>query len=109
MQFEADAVVNLLRQRITIASGGTLIGEFCQVVSLKLDTVDLIVATQFLDFLFSLLRRQGVLAVLITGELIVELLFRELLSPLCLCTETLRDGEERHDGVGIQTIGLHLI
>ena len=109
MQLETDAVVNLFRQRVAIALDGSLVGELRQIVGLELDTVDLVVAAQFLDFLLSLLRRQGVLTVLIAGKLLIELLFRELLAPLLLCTETLWDREERHDGVGIQTVGLHLI
>ena len=109
MQFEANAVVDLLRQRRAIAFGSALVGEFRQVVGLELDAVDLIVATQFLDLLLALLWGQGVLAVLIAGELLIELLFRELLAPLLFCAKRFRDGEERHDGVGIQTVGLHLI
>ena len=109
MQFETDAVVDLLRQRSAITLSCSLVGEFRQVVGLELDAVDLIIATQFLNLLLALLWGQGVLAVLIAGELLIELLFRELLAPLLFCAKRFRDGEERHNGVGIQTVGLHLI
>ena len=49
-----------------------------------------------------------VFSVLVAGEFVVELLFRELLSPFLLRTKTLWDGEEGHDRVVVQTVGLHL-
>ena len=109
MQFELDAFYYVVRNRIAITLLCSFIGQFCQVVSLELDAVQLVVAAQFLDFLFAFFGRQLVLAVLVTGEFVVELLFRELLPPFFLRTKTLWDGEERHDGVVVQTIGLYLV
>ena len=109
MKFELHAFLHITRYRVAIAALSTLVGKFCQIVGLELNTVDLIIATQFLDLLLSLLRRERVLAILIARELLVELLLREFLAPLFLRTEGFGDGEERHDGVVVETIGLHLV
>ena len=109
MELELDTLLYLLRQRIAITSGSTFVGEFGQVVGFELDAVELIVATQFLDFLLTFLGRKLVLTVLIAGKLIVELLFGELGAPLLLSTKLLRDGEVGHDGIVVETVDLHLI
>ena len=109
MQLELHTFLNLSGYRVTIAVLGASIGQFCQIVSLKLDAVDLVVAAQFLYFLLAFLWRQRILPVLVGREFLVELLLRELLAPLFLSAKRLRDGEERHDRVVVQTIRLYLI
>lgn len=52
---------------------------------------------------------QLVLAVLVAGEFVVELLLGELASPQLFGSEALRYGEERHNGVVIQAVGLYLV
>ena len=71
----------------SIAPDSPLIGELGQIVGLELDAVDLVIATQFLDLLLTFLRRQRVLAVLIGGELLIELFFGIFLAPLGLSAE----------------------
>ena len=57
----------------------------------------------------SLLGGQWVLAVLVGGELLVQVLLGELLTPFFLSSEALGYGEEGHDGVVIQRVNLHLV
>ena len=109
VQLEAHAVINLRRNGLTIALLGASIGEFSQIVSLELDAVQFVVAAQLLDFLLTIFTRQRVLAVLIAGKLLIELLLGELLAPFLLRTERFGNGEEGHDGVVIQTVDLYLI
>ena len=93
----------------SIAPIRPLIRQLRQVVGLELDAVDLVVAAKLLDFLLTLLTRQRVLAVLVGGELSVEVFLRELLAPLLLGAERLGNGEERHNRVVIQRVDFHLI
>ena len=109
MQFELYTFNHIIWNRVAIAPLGTGIGQFCQIVSFKLDSVDLIVATQLLDFLLAFFGRQLVLAILIRGKLVVKLLLRKLLPPFFFSSEAFRDGEERHNRVIIKTVGLYLI
>ena len=93
----------------SIAFVGPFVRQLGQIVGLELDAVQLVVAPQLLDLLLALLTRQGVLAVLVTGELLVELFLRELLPPLLLRAKRLGDGEEGHDGVVVERIDLYLV
>ena len=87
MQFELNAFDNIIRNRITVAALRTSIGQLRQIISFELDAIDLIVSTQFLDFLLPLFRRKLVLTILITRKLIIELLLREFSTPLIFRTE----------------------
>ena len=109
MQFELHALDHFVGYRIAITALGALVGELRQIVGLELDAVDLIIAAQLLDLLLTVLGRELVLAILIARELVVELLLCELLPPLFLRTKFLRNGEERHDRVVVEAVGLHLI
>ena len=109
MQFELHALCHLVGYGVAITLLGTIIGQFCQIVSLELDAVDLVVASQFLDLLLTFFRRQGVLTVLVACKLFVELLFSELLPPFFFCTKRLGDGEEGHDWIVIEAIDLYLV
>ena len=109
MEFELHTLQHLSREWVAINASGTLVGELSQIVGLELDAINLIIATKFLDFLLTFFRRKLILTVLIGSELIIELLLRELLPPLFFCSEILGNGEERHDGIIVETIDLHLI
>ena len=109
MQLKLHTLIDLCRQWVAINASGTLVGEFRQIVGLELDAIDLIVAAEFLDFLLTFFLRELVLAILIGGELIIKLLLCKLLAPLLFGSKILRYGEERHDGVIVETIDLHLI
>ena len=108
VQLELYAVKNLVGKfRVTFLCA--LVSEFCQIVSLELDAVYLVVSAEFLYLLLALFWRQLVLPVLVRCELIVELLLGEFLSPLLLRSERLGNGEERHDGVVVEAVCLHLV
>ena len=109
MQLKTDSVVNFFRQGHGIMLGSSFIGQFRQIVCLKLDAVQLIIATQFLNLFLSLFLGQLILTILITGKLIEELLLREFLSPLLFCSKFLRNREEWHDRVMVKTINIHLV
>ena len=55
MQLEADAVVDLLRERCAIDSGCALIGKLGQIVGLELNAIELLVAAKVLDFRLTLI------------------------------------------------------
>ena len=57
MQLKLHALHHLVGYRVAIAALRTLVGELCQIVGLKLDAVDLVVAAQLLDLLLTILRR----------------------------------------------------
>ena len=109
VQFELHSFYHILWYRFAISALCSFIGEFSQIVGLELYAVYLVVASQFLDFLLGIFRWQWVLAVLVGSKLLIELLLGELLPPLFLGTELLRNGEERHDRVIVETVDLHLI
>ena len=109
VQLEPYAFVNLLRQGLAVDAACSVVGEFRKIVRLELYAVDLVVASEFLYFLQPLFFRQLVLAVLVRGELLEEILFRELPPPLLFRPEILRYGEERHDGVALDVVCLHLV
>ena len=87
----------------------SLVGQFCQEVGFKLDAVEFVVATQFLDFLFTIFARHGIISILIACELLVELFLADALSPLFLGTKAFRNREERHNGVVVNRINLTLV
>ena len=55
MQLEADAVVDLLRERCAIDSGCALIGKLRQIVGLELNAIEFLVAAKVLDFRLTLI------------------------------------------------------
>ena len=55
MQLEADAVVDLLRERCAIEPGCALIGKLRQIVGLELNAIELLVAAKVLDFRLTLI------------------------------------------------------
>ena len=109
MELKLHTLHHIGRNGIAIAALGTFVSKLRQIVGFEFDTIDLVVAAQFLDFLLAVFWWQLVLAVLIAGELFIEILLCEFLSPLLLCTEALRYREERHNRIGIKTVYLHLI
>ena len=109
VKFKAYAVIHFLVQGVSIQACSTLVGQFVQIVSLKLDAVNLVVSAQLLYLLLSFLRWQLVLTVLIAGELLEEILLAELSSPLLFGAKVLGDREERHDGIALYVVGFHLV
>ena len=109
MKLEVDVLRHILRQRVAIALLGTRIGEVSQIVGLELDAVNLVVPTQTVDDGLRLVRGQRVLAVLVGGELLKQVLLGELPAPFLLGTETLGDGEEGHNRSVLNAVGLHFV
>ena len=102
-------LADALLQGVAIEAAGTLVGQLRQVVGLKLDAVDLVVASDSVDDLLSLLGRELVLSLFVGGELVVEVLLGIFLSPLLLRSEFLGDGEEGHDGSVVDVVDLHFV
>ena len=67
-------LADALLQGVSIEAAGALVGQLRQVVGLKLDAVDLVVASESVDDLLSLLGRELVLSLFVGGELVVEVL-----------------------------------
>ena len=125
MQLETDSVLYVLRYSIralnqlvsrkfigfttSIDSLSALVGKFCKIVSLKLDSVYLIISAKFLYLLLTFFLRHLILAVLIACKLLEKVLFRIFLPPFLFRTEFLRYWEERHDRVALDVIGLYFV
>ena len=108
MQLKADAVVHILCQ-LTVAFLRTVVRQLTQVVGLELDAVQLVDTAQFLDLLLPFLLRQRILTVLVSSELLKQFLGSNPFPVFLFGTELLRNGEERHDRLMVDIIGLHLI
>ena len=108
MQLEADTVVHLLRQ-LSITYLCSVVGQLRQIVGFELDTVQLVYTAQFLDFLLTLLLRQRVLPILITGKLLEQLLGSDSFPVFLFRTEFLWNGEERHNRRMVDVVHLHLV
>ena len=87
MELELNTLNHIIRDRIAITVLGTFIGKFSQVIGFELDAIDLIIATQLLDFFLAIFLGKLVLTILVTGKLVVKLLFGKLLAPLLFCSE----------------------
>ncbi len=125
VQLEANAVLHIagyavgathkligrkvVRRAAAVDPLRALVGQLREVVGLELHAVELIVAAQLLDLLQSLLFGQRILAVLVARELPEEVGLGVLLAPLLFGAERLGYGEEGHDGVRLEAVGLHLV
>ena len=109
MKLKLHMLPHIVGDGVAIALLRAVISQFGKIVGLKLDAIDLVVATQALYHGIRLVFRQRVLTVLVGGELLIKLFLRVFLMPLLLGSETLRDGEERHDWSVVDTVDLHLI
>ncbi len=97
MQLKANALGLLFVQRLSIAFLGTLVGEISEVVRLKLDTIQLLVAAKLLYLLVCLLLAKHDIAVLIASELIEQVLLGELVVVFLLGAKRFGNGELRHN------------
>ena len=108
MQLEDEAVLNLGRH-VGVVFLGTVHGELLQVVGLKLDAVQLIVATQLLNLGFGIGLREHHVALFVAGELIEEVLLGIFLAVALLGTKVLGNLEVGHDGCVVDGVELHLV
>ena len=97
VQLEAQALLLLLGQVLAVAAAGALHRELRKVVGLELDTVEFVIAPEFLDLLAPLLLGHHHAAVLVARELVVEILLREALAVARLGSELRGNLELRHD------------
>ena len=109
VKLKVDMLPHVVGNGVAIEPARAVVGEFGQIVGLELDAVDLVVAAQAVNHGLSLFGVEGMLAVLIGGELLVELLLGELLPPLLLRAEAFGNGEEGHDGSVVNAVDLHLV
>ena len=109
MQLELDALDLLLGEVLTITLFCAVPSQFGQIIRFEFDTVKSIVPAQFLDLLLGLLLRHDDIAVLVAGELVEKVFFGEFLAVLFFSAEILGNGENRHNRVGINAIGLNFI
>ena len=109
VKLELDALRHLIRQRVAIQFLGSLVSKFGKIVCLKLYSVDLVVASEFLDLLLSVLARHDNVAVLVLRELVIKLFLGVLLAVFVLRSELLRYREKRHDGTVVDAVRLDFI
>ena len=109
MEFELHALAHLLGYGVAVEALGALVGQFGQVVGLEFDAVHLVDAAQFLYFLLALLARHDLVAVLVAGEFLEEVLVGIFPAHILLGAEVGGYGEEGHDGRMVYAVGLHLV
>ena len=109
MKLETDAVINFLRERGGVELFCAFVGKLGKIVGFELDAVEFVYAAQLCNLLLALFARQGVLAVLVAGELAEQVFFGELLPPKLFRSELFGNGEEGHNGVGLQVVELYLV
>ena len=107
MQLKLHALGHLLGDGVAIEAARTVVRQLGQVVGLELDAVELVVAAQLLDFLLCGLPTHHHLAFLVAGEFVEEVLFAEFRPPLLLFAEALGNGEDRHQRIRVNAIGLN--
>ena len=104
MQLKLDALDLLLSEVLAITLVRTVPSQFSQIVRFEFDTVQTVVAAQFLDLLFGFLLRQNHIAVLIASELVEKVFFCVFLSIFFLRSKILWNRKNRHNRVGINAI-----
>ena len=109
MQFELQPFVHLITQGIAIQLLRPIVGQFGQVVSLQLDSVEFIVTAQLLDFGIGLLFAQDDIAIFILRKFIEQLLFRQLLPIELFRAKRFGNRKRWHDGTMVDGIELHLV
>ena len=109
VQLKLDALDLLLGEVLAITLFCTIPSQFGQIIRFEFDTVKSIVTAQFLDLFLGLLLRHDDIAVLIAGELVEKVFFSEFLAVLFFRAKVLRNGENRHNRIGINAVGLNFI
>ena len=109
MQLELDAFDLFLGEVLAITFMRTIPSQFRQIVGFEFDTIESIVASHLLHLLLPFLLAHDDIAMLVAGELIEEVFLGVLLAVFLFRAKILGDREFRHDRVGVDTIGLHLV
>ena len=87
----------------------TIPGQFSQIIGFKFDTVQPVIAAHLLDLLFGIFLTHDDVAMLVSGKLIEKVFFREFLTIFLFRAKVLRDGEFRHNRIGVNAIGLNFV
>ena len=109
VQFELDAFVGFVVQRVSIPLSGPFVGQFGQVVSLQLDAVELVESAELLDLFHPVFFAHDDLSVLVAGKLVEQVLLAEPLPVQLLCAERFGYGKVGHDGGMVDAVGLDLV
>ena len=108
MKFEDKALLRL-RRHVGVVLLGAIHRELLQIVSLQLDTIQLIISTELLYLSLSIGLTQYDVALLIAGKLIEEILLGILLSVSLLSAKLLGNLKVGHDGRVVDGVKLHLV
>ena len=109
VELKVDMLLHVVGQRVTIEPSRPVVGKLGQIVGLKLDAVDLVVATETVDDGLPLLGIERMLAILVGSKLFVEVFFGEFLTPFFFRAEAFGYGEEGHDGTVVDAVDLHFV
>ena len=77
VELELQPLIDVGRNRISVTFLRAVVGELGEIIGLELDAVKLVVAPESFDFLYRLLFGKHDIPVLVLGELVEELLFRD--------------------------------
>ena len=109
MEFEHDALVLLVGQRLAIAALGSLPRQLRQIVGLELDAVELVVSAQLAYFGLGVLAAHHHLALLVARELVEKILFGIFLAILLFGAEVFGNLVHRHYRPRLYRIRLDLV
>ncbi len=109
IKLELDALLQLGCQRRPVAAFGPFVGEFRQIVGLEFYTVELVVATKFVNFFLSGFWREHHVAVFVLRELVKKLLLGDAAAIFLLRAEIGRNLEEGHDRRMVYGVDLYLV
>ena len=109
MQLKLDTLHLLVGKFLSIAFVCAFPCQFFQKIGFELDTVETVVAAQLLHLLLGIFLAHDDIAMLITGELVEQVFLGEFLAVFLLSTKVFGDGEFRHDRIGVDAIGFHLV
>ena len=106
MKLELYPLGQLGVERVAVAFLRTVVGELGQIVGLEFYAVELVVASELLDFRLGVFLAQNDIAVLVAGEFVEQLFFGNSLTVFLFRAETCGYLEVGHDGPVVNSVAL---
>ena len=109
MQFENQAFFDVGREIRSISFDRSFHSQFFQIVGFQLDTVQFVIASQFLDFFLGFFFGHNDFAFFVAGKFIEKVFVRKLLPVFFFRTARGRNGEDGHNRVGVEFVFFYFV
>ena len=109
VELELESFLHFFIERVAVKSFGTVEGQFGQIVGFQLDTVELVISAQTLDFGFGGFLVEHYVAVFVLCKLVEKVFLGQALAIFGFRTKLFGDGKGRHDGRMVDGIVFHLV